>query len=164
MKERNDDFSKLVAGFFHDGRITSQVRDSVSSAIRIAFKELIREAVQERLSSALQSNSEDTTESEEQDELQTTQEEIEGYLTVKAVVRNVIDSSRVHIRDAKSYCAILVDDNNRKPLVRLHFNRKKKYIGLFDHDAEERVHIVGLDDIYSFGERLRATAMKYDLD
>jgi hypothetical protein len=42
--------------------------------------------------------------------------------------------SQVVQRDAKSYMAVLLDDNNRKPIARLYFNRKQKYIGIFDVD------------------------------
>ena len=46
--------------------------------------------------------------------------------------------------------AILLDDNNRKPIARLHFNSKKqKYLGVFDTDKKEtRFPIESLDEIY----------------
>jgi hypothetical protein len=66
------------------------------------------------------------------------------------------------LRDAKSYCAILLDDNNRKPLARLHFNGKSiKYVTLFSDKQEEKIKIQDLDDLYSFAERLQRTAVSY---
>ena len=65
------------------------------------------------------------------------------------------------MRDARSYCAILIDNNNRKPLTRLHFNRARKYLSLFDGEKEERVPVESLDHIYDYTDRLRATASKY---
>ena len=65
------------------------------------------------------------------------------------------------MRDAKSYCAILLDDNNRKPIARLHFNRAKKYIGLFSGKQEERVAIGSLEDIYEHADRLHETVRAY---
>jgi hypothetical protein len=65
------------------------------------------------------------------------------------------------MRDAKSYCAILLDDNNRKPIARLHFNRAKKYIGLFSGKQEEGVAIGSLEDIYGYAERLHETVRAY---
>ncbi len=58
------------------------------------------------------------------DLVETTEEEIEGFYIVKAIVRSAVKADRVVMRDAKSYCAILLDDNNRRPLIRLHFNSK----------------------------------------
>jgi hypothetical protein len=68
----------------------------------------------------------------------------------------------VVMRDSKSYCAILLDDNNRKTIARLHFNRSKKYVGFFSSKREERVPIAALEDIYEHAERLQATVREYD--
>ncbi len=65
------------------------------------------------------------------------------------------------MRDQKSYCGILIDDNNRKPLARLHLNRSVKYISLFDTGSEEKIAIDSLDRIYDYAARLRTTAEKY---
>jgi hypothetical protein len=69
----------------------------------------------------------------------------------------------VAIRDRVSYCGILLDDNNRKPICRLHFNGAQKYIGLFDNDRkEERISIESLNDVYQYTDRLLATIALYD--
>ncbi|MDR2896919.1 MAG: hypothetical protein LBV30_09780 [Propionibacteriaceae bacterium] len=66
------------------------------------------------------------------------------------------------MRDSKSYCAVITDDNNRKTLCRLHFNRSKKYLGLFDADkVETRVAIDRIEDIYLHADALRATTRLY---
>nr|WP_217909992.1 type I restriction endonuclease [Pseudenhygromyxa sp. WMMC2535] len=89
----------------------------------------------------------------------TTNEELEGFQIVKAIVCDVLAPERVTYRDSKTYFAIFVDDNNRKPLCRLHFNRARKYVGTFDeHKTETRHPIEGLDSIYGLREQLRATA------
>jgi predicted type IV restriction endonuclease len=80
---------------------------------------------------------------------------------VRAIVRDILKPTRVVMRGQKSYCGILVDNNNRKPLTRLHFSRSIKYVGLFDGEKEERVKIDTLDEIYEHAERLRATAQEY---
>jgi hypothetical protein len=56
----------------------------------------------------------------------------------------------------------LLDDNNRKPLCRLRFNSKQKYISLIDAEKnEEKIAIDTVDDIYKYAEKLRATAQGY---
>jgi len=99
--------------------------------------------------------------SKQENDIVTTEDEVEGYLIVKSLLRGVIDTNRVVIRDAKSYCAVLLDDNNRKPLARLHFNRSQKYFGVFDGDSEKKVAIAELDEILDFKERIEATVKKY---
>jgi hypothetical protein len=66
------------------------------------------------------------------------------------------------MRDTQSYCGVLLDDNNRKPICRLHFNRGQKYLGVFDLQKNETRHPIGsVDDIYGFMEQLKATAASY---
>jgi hypothetical protein len=56
----------------------------------------------------------------------------------------------------------LFDDNNRRPICRLHFNRSKKYLGLFDEAKNETRHVLEqVSDLYKFTDRLRAAALRY---
>lgn len=64
--------------------------------------------------------------------IETTQEELEGFMIVKTILRQKISISRIFHRDAQSYFAILLDDNNRKTICRLYLNGQKKYIGTID--------------------------------
>lgn len=87
--------------------------------------------------------------------IETTIEEIEAFYVVKSILRAKIESKRITMRDAQSYCSVLLDDNNRKPICRFWFNGKKKFIGIFDESKKEaRFEINTLDDIYSFSDRL----------
>lgn len=160
---------RLLANDVYDGRLTQQVRDTIGTATTAAFRELIRDRLRTRLTSALEDPvaeqveaSDTSTSSNDDNGIETTQEEIEGWLTVKAILRETVDPDRITMRDAKSYCAILLDDNNRKPVARLHFNgTKRKFIGLFDGEKEERVELGSLNGIFASSERLKATIAKY---
>ncbi len=82
---------------------------------------------------------EDGTQDEVPDEesgIVTTIEEIEGFHIVRALLRDIVEVKRVAIRDTKSYCGVLLDNINRKPICRLRFNTSQKYIGLFDNNRE----------------------------
>ncbi|WP_174373275.1 type I restriction endonuclease [Agrobacterium tumefaciens] len=165
IEEPSEEFVRIASAGVYDGRMTAQVREMLTGVVRTAFREVIMDTVKSRLSSAL-ADTEEVIEKidapvEDEPEIVTTEEEREGYMVVKAIVRDTISSSRVVMRDQKSYCGILIDNNNRKPLARLHFNRSIKYIGLFDGEAEERLIIDSLDQIYDHSERLRATAKRY---
>jgi len=94
--------------------------------------------------------------------IETTGEEIDGYNIVKAILREIVDVGRVAMRDKKSYCGILLDDNNRKPICRLYFNSRNKYIGLFSDGSEEKVSIESLDDIFQHSDRIQSIISKYD--
>src|SRR5690606_12955407 len=92
----------------------------------------------------------------------TTEEELEGFRIIRAIVCEVVDVKRVFIRDAQSYCAIILDDSSRKTIARLHFNSAKKYLGLLDAEKNETRHSLDdLDDIYKYAEQLKASVQMY---
>ncbi|QOL81205.1 type I restriction endonuclease [Pseudooceanicola spongiae] len=156
---------KLIAAQVYDGRSSLALRDMLTTATTAAFKELERDKLRARLSSALSDAPEEPApglpDTPPSDATDTTEEEIEGWLIVKTLLRGHVAPTRITLRDAKSYCAVLLDDNNRKPLARLHFNRARKYIGLFDGESEERIPITDLDDMMELRDRLLATLTKY---
>jgi hypothetical protein len=94
----------------------------------------------------------------------TTEEEIEGSQIIKAILRESLSATRIAFRDTQSYFGILLDDNNRKPLCRLHFNSANKYIELFNNgkDNGDKKLINSLDEIYSFKSELLSTIKNYE--
>ncbi len=94
----------------------------------------------------------------------TTEEELEGFQIVKAILREKVPASRIAYRDTLSYFGILLDDNNRKPLCRLHFNTSKKYFELFHNgkEAGEKILLNNLDEIYHYRNQLHQTLENYN--
>ena len=170
-----EDFVRLLASKVYQGTITAKVRDVFTGIVRKSLAQFVNERVNDRLKTALQGHGaalgaaietaavpESDGPEALRDEIETTIEEVEGYNIVRAIVVGETDYSRVVARDTKSYCGILLDDNNRKPVCRLHFNRTQKYLGLFDEaKKEERVPLDRVDDIYLHAERIRATVRQY---
>jgi hypothetical protein len=75
----------------------------------------------------------------------------------------MVEPKRVVMRDTQSYCGILLDDNNRKPICRLRFNGQVKQLGLINADkSEERVELSTIEDIYKYSEKLREVVLGYD--
>lgn len=94
--------------------------------------------------------------------VQTSPEEVEAFHIVRAILRGVVAPKRVFMRDAQSYCAIILDDNNRKPICRLRFNNTAKLaIGLMSDKDEEKVALADLDDIYNHADKIKATVTGY---
>ena len=86
-------------------------------------------------------------------------------MIVKTILRQKISVSRIFYRDAQSYFAILLDDNNRKTICRLYFNGQKKYIGTIDDQKKEiKNEIATLDNIFDFSDALHNTVKMYDID
>ena len=178
LKNPSEPFVRFFASQIYDGRLTQQVIEQFTQIVKEARSQFVNERINERLKSALSANdieesditsTEDGKEDsenilEEKDGVVTTQEEIDGYNIVKAILRKNIDASRVAMRDTKRYCGILLDDNNRKPICRLHFNYSQKYIGVFSGKKEERMKIDAIDDIFNFEEQIQKTVIEYEAE
>jgi hypothetical protein len=173
----DEDFVKFVASRVYEGAVTQKVRELFGELTRKAAAQFLNDQANDRLKSAISGSGSPVqaaapvketevvaveAEVAGDDKVVTTEEEIEGFMIVKAIVRHAVDVKRVAMRDNQSYCGVLLDDNNRKPICRMHFNRSQKYLGVFDEDkAETRIPINGVDDIYAHSEKLIETAKSY---
>lgn len=164
------DFVRFFASQVYTGRLTASVVEEFTEMVRRAINQYISDKVSDRLNFALTKEEENSaieianSESAEtvKKGVETTAEELEGYNIVLAIVRKVVDRSRVVCRDTKSYFGILFDDNNRKPICRLHLNGGVKYLSLFGTDkTETKIKLDSLDDIYQYEKELRLTAKSY---
>ncbi|MBF4577044.1 type I restriction endonuclease [Frondihabitans sp. VKM Ac-2883] len=175
FREPADDWVKFFTNRVYDGTYTQKVREQFTVLVAKAAKQYLNEQVNDRLKTALGStafpsapvaqapasvmSSEPVVESDldRDTEIETTLEELEGYQIVKAIACSEVKPQRVAHRDQKSYFAILLDDNNRKPIARLHFNGKRqKYLGVFDAEKNETRHpIDALDEIYEHADAIR---------
>ena len=146
---------------------------SFKSYTKKAFSNSINESISFRLKNALNMNESVPKTIEPVDAVEetidtpkfiTTEEEIEGSQIVKAILREILPASRIAFRDTQSYFGVLLDDNNRKPICRLHFNSATKYIELFHNgkDNGERKALSSLDDIYGFKGELHSTIKNYE--
>lgn len=168
MNKPSPEFVKLLASKIYNGRLTSNVIEEFTEIVGKAFSQILNEKVNDRLNSALHNEkekqkNEEEVENIEETKIQTTEEELEAYRIVVAILRKKLPTDRIVHRDTQSYFGILLDDNNRKPLCRLHLNGSKKYLGLFDKDKNEtRELIESVDDIYDHSETLLKTVDYYD--
>lgn len=163
------EFVRLFANKVYSGRLTEKVMEEFTELVHKAFNQTVSEKVNDRLNAALNKEAEqqqvDVLETEaEESKVITTEEELEGFRIVIAILRRKLPVDRIVHRDTQSYFGILLDDNNRKPLCRLHLNGGNKYLGLIDENKEENKELIqSIDDIYQFEEQLLKTIDFYDI-
>jgi hypothetical protein len=168
MLNPSEDFVRLLSTDMLSGkRFTPTVKDQFTVFTKRAFEQLLGERINDRLKGAMTPESSPVQdvapvmapEGTDDALIVTTAEEIEGLHIVRSILRDVVNPRRIVMRDSQSYCAILLDDNNRKPVCRLRFNNLQKLsLGLFnDKKEEERVSLEHLDDLYKYAEQLKAT-------
>ena len=172
--EPSDDFVRYIAGQVYDGPRTKSVIDQFFHITKKALNQFLADRINARLKSALQDHtpesqqdeptSESLSEEEGVSQIKTTEHEWQGYFAVKAIVSQDVLPDRVTIRDRKTFCGVLLDDNNRQPICRLHFNRTQKYLGLFDDNKkEQKVKIASINDLFQYADQLREAVRRYDV-
>lgn len=179
FRDPEDDWVKYLTTKVYEGAFTQKVREQFRGLVAKASRQFLTDQVNERLKTALgQTNGALLSDSvaasavasstaveanlDDGDVVVTTHEETQGFQIVQAILCKDIKVSRVVARNSKSYFAIILDDNNRKPLARLHFNRSQKYIGTFDAAKAETRHAIGsIEDLYNFADTLRETVNNY---
>lgn len=176
LQNPSDEFVKLLVNRFYDRPLIQSRLITFKEYTKRAITTSVNDSIKTRLKSALHINesvpsleNESITPIDENNEntvpkFITTDEEIEGSQIVKAILREKITSDRISFRDTQSYFGILLDDNNRKPLCRLHFNSSNKYIELFHKgkDNGEKKLLNTLDEIYNYKLELLETLDQYN--
>jgi len=170
MVNPDEKFVRLVAADLVGTRkFTQAVIDQFTAITRRAFEQLLGGRINERLKSAMATETDPPIDpavaaaGKADDSIVTTEEEVEGFHIVRAILRGVVEPHRIVMRDAQSYCAILLDDNNRKPICRLLFNNPKKLAVMLFHDKKEgeKVPLESVDGLYQSAEQFKATVLAY---
>jgi hypothetical protein len=174
------EFVKLIAKKVYDGQFTAKILDQFTGLVKRSISNHINDVISDRLKTALKAETEEKKQEKEtvqvtmqlpegviymseDGSIVTTQEEIEAFYIVRSIVRQHIGSDRITYRDAHSYFAIFIDDNNRKTVCRLYFNSPtNKRIAFLNDDKKEVMYkIQSLDEIYNYSEQLISIAKKY---
>lgn len=172
IENPSDELVKLLVNRFFDKPLTANRMLTFKEYARKALSISINESISYRLKSALSINDKIETRDHKVEPVDdnievpaiiTTEEEVEAFQIVKAILREKIPAERISQRDTQSYFGVLLDDNNRKPICRFHFNTAKKYIEVFHNgkDAGEKVLLSSLDDLYGLREELHQTVENY---
>lgn len=171
MSNPSDELVRFFASKVYDGVLRQNVIEEFRKIVVTAQKKFINDKVNGRLKSALSAGELTQADNEMVDEEQcemddsgidTTQDEIDGFNIVRAIIAGVVDIKRVHMRDTKSYCGVLLDNNNRKPICRLHFNAKQKYLEIGNcAKSSDRVPIESIDEIFKYSSQLQGLVRSY---
>ncbi|MGV8855148.1 MAG: type I restriction enzyme HsdR N-terminal domain-containing protein [Devosia sp.] len=155
-------FVRMVAKDFYEGQLRTSVIDSLKPIVKRAFDDLFRQRVKRKIDVAFDGGGEETLPDVNEAKIETTEEELQGFMIIRAIAAEVAPVSRIVLRDAQSYCAILFDDNNRKPIARLHFNGKTKFVTVFGADKEGVRHdIEKVEDIFKVAAQIREVISSY---
>jgi hypothetical protein len=169
LAEPSPDFVKFFASQVYSGRLAASVMERFTDITKQSLKEFINERITERLAAAINTTQTATSPSEAQDSesesltddegIVTTEEELEAFHIVKAILREVVDIGRIQHKDTRSYFGVNLDGKVSKTVCRFRFFPNKKSIAILDAEGKEaKKPLSSLDEIYGIAGILKDRA------
>jgi predicted type IV restriction endonuclease len=165
------DFVKYFVNKVYEGRATERVMIQFTDLVKKTLNQYLSDLISERLKAALDKETEKEAELakleeakklEEANKTVTTDDEMEGFFIVKAILLAKIPSERIFYRDFQYFFSVLMDDTIRQTVCRLYLEDEKKYISFLDENKKEsKYEISKLDDIYKYSAQILASAEKF---
>jgi hypothetical protein len=169
----SNDFIRFFASRLHQGRVTAKALEFYAPIFRQAVDEYFNERLNQRLESSKKSSCATRAESDDKSsEITPTNTEMWGLVIIRTLLYQAMDSARIFMRKSKSYCAIILDDNNRKTICRF-YNFCEWRDG--DPNIGDNAHVVVfsgkvngekfpvrfIDDLYPLKEQFMTAARMY---
>lgn len=166
------DFVKFFGKQVYEGSFMPKVLEQFTTLVKRTINGYINDMISDRLKAAIKDEETPqeqiaTAETQVQqvggNKIITTEEELEGFYIVKSILRSIIPAERITYRDAQTYFAIFIDNNNRKTVCRFYFDSptNKRLTFLDENKSERHNKIYSIDDIYTYSQQLIEAASKY---
>ncbi|WP_178023921.1 type I restriction endonuclease [uncultured Paenibacillus sp.] len=165
-----DDFVTAILSEVYPGKKTKQVIEKFNGIVKRSFKEFVNDMLNDKLQTALANTNLDVPankeatpmveETESTPEVITTPEELEGYITIRVILRELVDPTRVHYRDNLSYFNILLDNNIRKWICRLYLNSNNKSVQ-FNDENKTTINLDNISDLITWKDKIIETTRKF---
>lgn len=169
------DLVRFLCKQVYEGVFTQKILEQFTVLLKRTISNYINATISERLKAAIKDNDAPTVElpaeevttapveETEAPKIVTTEEELQAFYIVKAILRGIIPVERVTYRDAQTYFAIFIDNNNRKTVCRLYLDSETNKRLTFLDEAKKEHHnkIATIDDIYQYADEIIAAAKRF---
>lgn len=165
----SDEFVKLLLNDgIYDGVKTQNILDKfkpiAKKSIITYINELVNEKIQAALNNGLEKEIPEYAEppAPVEDEIKsevsgiiTTEEEIGAFYTIKSILRDDIEASRITYKDTLSYFGIILDNKVSRWICRIYLKANIQYIVIPGEGKEVNKYVIeSLDDIYTIKDQL----------
>ena len=170
LVDPSPEFVKFFAGQVYSGKLMASVVEKFTEITKRSLREFINERITEKLEALLKETQTPSTKATETQESElepisddegivTTEEELEAFHIIKAILREVVDIERIQYKDTRQYFGVNLDGRVGKTICRLRFYPNKKSIAILDSDRKEaKKPITSLNEIYGVAEILKDRA------
>ena len=149
----------------YDGMVTEKVVERFTSVLGRALTQYLRGKFQEWLNNAIEKPEGNQTpetppveppvEPVSDNGIITTEDELQAYFILKSICGELVPIKDIIIKDYKQFCNFYYKGClNSKLLLRLYFNEKPYFIGLYDTEQEEKIAVDSPQDLFTYKERL----------
>lgn len=154
----SEEFVKFFVSDIYNGRATQQVIEKFKPIVKKALNQYISETLNDKIKNALSSNEDENNSNHQDNEMPvaepkekvskivTTEEELEAYFIIKNLLKPIVPTSDITIKDTESYFNILYKGNTRKWICRLILNNNQKTMMYLDNNKQ--IQKISLTNIY----------------
>ena len=163
FSDPSEGFVRYFVGEVYGGRITQSVIEQFTELMKQAVTQFTEELFDETVKEARASR--ERRDQAAIESLEPSEQELEAYNIVRAIVRDVVDVKRVFIRNFKGHCGILLDNTLRKQICKLYLRGSNLRLGLLDEQKQEVKHFLeDLDQLFDHAAHLRRAVAVYESD
>ncbi len=166
----SEEFVRFLISGIYEGQKNQRVIDKFTPLVKKAFSSYVNELVNGKISSALSDTNDSSQDSHSEEivspqpvsKIITTEEELEAFYIIRAILAEVAPVEDIAHRDTESYFGILYKNNNRRPICRLNLDTKNKQLLIPDENKKfTRYYIDSLNDIYKYKTSLINVINRY---
>lgn len=178
LEEPDEDFINYVLGEVYCGRKTQNIIDKFKPVIKKSLNQFVTDLMNDRITAALnKSNAVENpidnvipevaetntpTPDEDVNKIITTQEELNAFAIVKAILYKTIPVNKIYHRDTVSYFGILYDNKNYKWICRLKVEKATKYLILPDGTPTGKKYpLENINSIFNYADELIESAKRF---
>lgn len=180
MDDPDDKFIDYILSEIYCGRKTQNICDKFKPVIKKSLNQFVNDLMNDRITAALnkpassvidtQTSPSEIPNSQQEDErivdieskINTTQEELDGYAIVKAILYKILPVNRVYYRDTASYFGILYDNKNYKWICRLKVEKATKYLILPDGSPTGKKYpLENINSIFDYANEIIESASRF---
>lgn len=165
MNEPSADFVRFFVKQVYAGQAKEKIIVQFTGIVKKTFNQLVSDLISDRLKTALKQEQasepkaetikEQVAQKPDENKVDTTEEEMQAFYIIKAILRQKVDCDRIYYRDFQRFFSVLIDNSLKKTVCKLYLTDTKKAIGIVDDEKnEQKYELANLDDIFNYTDKL----------
>ena len=165
FSDPDNEFTAFLMKRVYSGKKTTKNARNFQTIVKTTMGQFLEDKLQARLAAIEEEERKREEERQEANNgIVTTDEEIEAYIIIRTMLRNVVAPERILYKDCKSYFGVLLDGKTNKWVCRLYPSAEGLWKIYYPDDGsgkQDAQVLASNHDLYSCLKRLEAAVRKY---